>query len=203
MDAGIRITISPRWTLRICRSNSDTPSLLLTTTVWDRFILIHRVGEDPIRSFILNLDVSLRPRARIVLSVDTKYYFQAFARSGAWRNLKPLGGPYVCEQCRACPACCWPRCAQKRCGPKTESLLWAHLFRVHTQAGHGFHRRRLNAAPQPDGPTLLLSSGVNLRRRTHKQFIASPHVGHRGDSELLAIHVLLLFPSPSGPRPVR
>ena len=24
----------------------------------------------------------------------------AFARGGAWRNPKPTGGPYVCEQCR-------------------------------------------------------------------------------------------------------
>ena len=24
----------------------------------------------------------------------------AFARGGAWRNPKPSGGPYVCEQCR-------------------------------------------------------------------------------------------------------
>lgn len=23
-----------------------------------------------------------------------------FARGGAWRNPKPTGGPYVCEQCR-------------------------------------------------------------------------------------------------------
>ena len=23
----------------------------------------------------------------------------AFARGGAWRNPKPTGGPYVCEQC--------------------------------------------------------------------------------------------------------
>ena len=29
----------------------------------------------------------------------TKYYW-AFARGGAWRNPKPTGGPYVCEQCR-------------------------------------------------------------------------------------------------------
>ena len=28
----------------------------------------------------------------------TKYW--AFARGGAWRNPKPTGGPYVCEQCR-------------------------------------------------------------------------------------------------------
>ena len=28
----------------------------------------------------------------------TKYW--TFARSGAWRNPKPTGGPYVCEQCR-------------------------------------------------------------------------------------------------------
>ena len=28
----------------------------------------------------------------------TKYW--AFARGGAWRNPKPKGGPYVCEQCR-------------------------------------------------------------------------------------------------------
>ena len=28
----------------------------------------------------------------------TKYW--AFARSGAWRNPEPTGGPYVCEQCR-------------------------------------------------------------------------------------------------------
>ena len=27
-----------------------------------------------------------------------KYW--AFARGGAWRNPKPTGGPYVCEQCR-------------------------------------------------------------------------------------------------------
>ena len=24
----------------------------------------------------------------------------AFARGGAWRNPKPTGGPYICEQCR-------------------------------------------------------------------------------------------------------
>ena len=23
-----------------------------------------------------------------------------FARGGAWRNPKPTGGPYICEQCR-------------------------------------------------------------------------------------------------------
>ena len=28
----------------------------------------------------------------------TKYW--AFARGGAWRNPKPTGGPYICEQCR-------------------------------------------------------------------------------------------------------
>ena len=28
----------------------------------------------------------------------TKYW--AFARGGAWRSPKPIGGPYVCEQCR-------------------------------------------------------------------------------------------------------
>ena len=28
----------------------------------------------------------------------TRYW--AFARGGAWRNPKPTGGPYVCEQCR-------------------------------------------------------------------------------------------------------
>ena len=28
----------------------------------------------------------------------TKYW--TFARGGAWRNPKPTGGPYVCEQCR-------------------------------------------------------------------------------------------------------
>ena len=28
----------------------------------------------------------------------TKYW--ASARGGAWRNPKPTGGPYVCEQCR-------------------------------------------------------------------------------------------------------
>ena len=28
----------------------------------------------------------------------TKYW--AFARGGAWRNPKPTGGLYVCEQCR-------------------------------------------------------------------------------------------------------
>ena len=28
----------------------------------------------------------------------TKYW--SFARGGAWRNPKPTGGPYVCEQCR-------------------------------------------------------------------------------------------------------
>ena len=28
----------------------------------------------------------------------TKYW--AFARGGAWRNPKPIGSPYVCEQCR-------------------------------------------------------------------------------------------------------
>ena len=28
----------------------------------------------------------------------TKYW--AFVRGGAWRNPKPTGGPYVCEQCR-------------------------------------------------------------------------------------------------------
>ena len=28
----------------------------------------------------------------------TKYW--AFARGGAWRNPKPTGGHYVCEQCR-------------------------------------------------------------------------------------------------------
>ena len=28
----------------------------------------------------------------------TKYW--VFARGGAWRNPKPTGGPYVCEQCR-------------------------------------------------------------------------------------------------------
>ena len=27
----------------------------------------------------------------------TKYW--TFARSGAWRNPEPTGGPYVCEQC--------------------------------------------------------------------------------------------------------
>ena len=28
----------------------------------------------------------------------TRYW--ALARGGAWRNPKPTGGPYVCEQCR-------------------------------------------------------------------------------------------------------
>ena len=28
----------------------------------------------------------------------TKYW--VLARGGAWRNPKPAGGPYVCEQCR-------------------------------------------------------------------------------------------------------
>ena len=28
----------------------------------------------------------------------TKYW--VLARGGAWRNPKPTGGPYVCEQCR-------------------------------------------------------------------------------------------------------
>ena len=28
----------------------------------------------------------------------TNYW--AFARGGTWRNPKPTGGPYVCEQCR-------------------------------------------------------------------------------------------------------
>ena len=28
----------------------------------------------------------------------TQYW--AFARGGAWRNPKPTGGPYICEQCR-------------------------------------------------------------------------------------------------------
>ena len=28
----------------------------------------------------------------------TRYW--TFARGGAWRNPKPTGGPYVCEQCR-------------------------------------------------------------------------------------------------------
>ena len=27
----------------------------------------------------------------------TKYW--TFARGGAWRNPKPTGGPYICEQC--------------------------------------------------------------------------------------------------------
>ena len=26
--------------------------------------------------------------------------YWAFARGGAWRNPKSIGGPYVCEQCR-------------------------------------------------------------------------------------------------------
>ena len=30
--------------------------------------------------------------------IMTKYW--AFARGGAWRNPKPTGSPYVCEQCR-------------------------------------------------------------------------------------------------------
>ena len=28
----------------------------------------------------------------------TKYW--VFTQGGAWRNLKPTGSPYVCEQCR-------------------------------------------------------------------------------------------------------
>ena len=28
----------------------------------------------------------------------TRYW--TFARGGVWRNPKPIGGPYVCEQCR-------------------------------------------------------------------------------------------------------
>ena len=54
-----------------------------------------------------------------------------FARGGAWRNPKPTGGPYVCEQCRL-DACgghwtfarggAWrnpkPKCRLDACGGK-------------------------------------------------------------------------------------
>ena len=30
----------------------------------------------------------------------TMIEYWGFARGGAWRNPKPTGGPYVCEQCR-------------------------------------------------------------------------------------------------------
>ena len=39
------------------------------------------------------------PRRSLDLAGTTTKYW-AFARGGAWRNPKPTGGPYVCEQCR-------------------------------------------------------------------------------------------------------
>ena len=37
-------------------------------------------------------------RSLDLAGTTTKYW--AFARGGAWRNPKPTGGPYICEQCR-------------------------------------------------------------------------------------------------------
>ena len=51
----------------------------------------------------------------------TKYW--AFARGGAWRNPKPTGGPYVCEQCRLDE--------QVRKAPLPPQPLWLlHLPRI-------------------------------------------------------------------------
>ena len=43
--------------------------------------------------------LTVGPNGSLDLAGTTTKYW-AFARGGAWRNPKPTGGPYVCEQCR-------------------------------------------------------------------------------------------------------
>ena len=43
--------------------------------------------------------LTVGPNGSLDLAGTTTKYW-SFARGGAWRNPKPTGGPYVCEQCR-------------------------------------------------------------------------------------------------------
>ena len=48
-----------------------------------------------VASFVSDPDLDRTKNAE-----ETMTQHWAFARGGAWRNPKPTGGPYVCEQCR-------------------------------------------------------------------------------------------------------
>ena len=54
---------------------------------------IHPVYSDLFCERCLGLD-------RAENTEGTMIQHWTFARGGAWRNPKPTGGPYVCEQCR-------------------------------------------------------------------------------------------------------
>ena len=99
----------------------------------------------------------------------TKYYW-AFARGGAWRNPKPTGGPYVCEQCRldACggndTTLTHAGCHNNRAGP------CGRLRRMRCAVVGGTGGQRLSKTPPPnigwhyspmEGAVTLLSGGTH------------------------------------------
>ena len=51
----------------------------------------------PIRLILILALPTLSEDVRIMEGIMKHW---TFARGGAWRNPKPTGGPYVCEQCR-------------------------------------------------------------------------------------------------------
>ena len=57
-------------------------------------------GDRLLVSELSRLGRSLSQVIQIVEALVRRKIRWAFGRGGAWRNPKPTGGPYVCEQCR-------------------------------------------------------------------------------------------------------